>query len=172
MNSLDLFNELYENYNKLVYRIAYKYKADPNFAEDSVQNVFLLISKKVYLFENIDENHKKNLLCTIARGVIIDSLRSENKTPIENIDVINDYEYSTKSDIDIIKKSTWEDIKAAMNQSLSDREKDIIALKFVHGLSNNEIAEIYNIKKAWTSQLISAALRKIKKTLGDNYICD
>lgn len=74
----DLFVSLYERYNKLVYSLAYSKLKNHDLAEECVQETFLIVHKKLELFKESEENHRRNLICTIARGKAVDSVRREN----------------------------------------------------------------------------------------------
>lgn len=163
------FNALYEKYKKLVYKTIFSYSKDLDFCEDCFQDTFLKVWNKLKLFTQIDENHKKNLVCTIARGIVFDKLRKQNnENKNTNILYFNN-DIDDNASILLINTASSEDIKIAMKTCLSKREQDILILKFYHGLSNKEISDIYNIKAAWTSELIHKALDKLKLQLGDEY---
>lgn len=174
MNEEKFFNELYQKYQKLVYKVIYRYFQDPDICEDCFQDTFVKVWNKLSLFEKIDENHTKNLICTIARGIVIDRLRKQNAES-GNADILpfdDNIGVDDSASISLINTASSEDIKAAMKICLSERERDILILKFYNGLNNREIADIYNIKDAWTSELIQKALKKIEKKLGDSYFCE
>ena len=100
---------------------------------------------------------------------MFDKLRKQNnENKNTNILYFNN-DIDDNASILLINTASSEDIKIAMKTCLSKREQDVLILKFYHGLSNKEISDIYNIKAAWTSELIHKALDKLKRQLGDEY---
>lgn len=158
----DLFMHLYESYNKLVYSLAYAKLKNQDLAEECVQDTFLIVVKKIDIFKNMDENYRRNLVCTIARGKAVDSIRREN-----HIVEIN----SEPADFDISYFDPFRSIDLSEQlQKLSDREQIYISLKFVYGFSNVEIAKSYKISASYIGRVINNALLKMKKELEEkNY---
>lgn len=152
----DLFMQLYERYNKLVYSLAYSKLKNYDLAEECVQDTFLIVVKKIDLFESMDENYRRNLICTIARGKAVDSVRRENI-----------YELSAQSvdfDISIFDPFRSIDLSEQIGR-LGDREQTYIFLKFVNGFSNVEIAKMYKKSASYIGRVINGALLKMKKEL-------
>lgn len=157
----DLFEHLYESYNKLVYSLAYSKLRNQDLAEECVQDTFLIVVKKIGVFKSMDENYCRNLICTIARGKAVDSIRKENI-----------YELSAETaDLDTSFFDPFRSIDLSEQlQKLGDREQTYIFLKFVYGFSNVEIAKIYKQSASYTGRVINGALLKMKKELEEkNY---
>lgn len=152
----DLFMQLYERYNKLVYSLAYSKLNNHDLAEECVQDTFLIAHKKIDLFESMDENYRRNLICTIARGKAVDSIRRENI-----------YELSAEpTDFDISFFDPFRSIDLSEQiEKLSETEQTYIFLKFVYGFKGTEIAKMYKKSASYIGRVINGALLKMKKEL-------
>lgn len=152
----DLFMQLYERYNKLVYSLAYSKLNNHDLAEECVQDTFLIAHKKIDLFESMDENYRRNLICTIARGKAVDSIRRENI-----------YELSAEpTDFDISFFDPFRSIDLSEQiEKLSETEQTYIFLKFVYGFRGVEIAKMYKKSASYIGRVINGALLKMKKEL-------
>lgn len=152
----DLFMQLYERYNKLVYSLAYSKLKNYDLAEECVQDTFLIAHKKIDLFESMDENYRRNLICTIARGKAVDSIRREN---------IYELSYAP-TDFDISFFDPFRSIDLSEQiEKLSETEQTYIFLNFVYGFSNVEIAKMYKKSASYIGRVINGALLKMKKEL-------
>lgn len=157
--SEDLFRELYEKYNKLVYSLAIGKLNNHSLAEECVQETFLTVAKKIDCFLRIDEDHRRNLICTIARGKAIDGIRKEdNFEYIDNIDPV-DISYFDSFET----SELTEEIK-----KLGEKEQTFIFLKFIYGFSNVEIARMYGVSASYAGRVINTALKRLKTSLEGN----
>lgn len=95
-----------------------------------------------------------------------ETLQQMNKTyitPYEN-EIIDFIAPATDHSEDEMKS----DIEAAMNKALTDKEKEFIELKFFRELSNQVIMDTLGIKASEMRTLKEAAIKKLKKELGDD----
>lgn len=152
----DLFEQLYKSYNKLVYSLAYSKLKNQDLAEECVQDTFLIVVKKIDIFNGMEENYRRNLICTIARGKAVDSVRRENI-----------FEFTAEiSDFDISYFDPFGSIDLSEQiEKLSETEQTYIFLKFSYGFSNVEIAKIYKKSASYIGRVINGALLKIKNEL-------
>lgn len=156
MQNTDLFSKLYKEYNKLAYSIAFRKLNNKELAEECVQETFLIVVKKLELFKSLDENHRRNLICTIARGKAVDIVRKEGT--IEYIENLSDIDNSVIENYDSLE--IGEEIK-----KLSEIEQTYIFLKYSYGFTNTEIAEMYGISASYVGRVIKKALIEIKTNL-------
>ncbi len=157
--SENLFCELYEKYNKLVYSLSIKKLNDHGLAEECVQETFLIVAMKINHFAQIDEEHRRNLICTIARGKAIDGIRREdNIAYAQNIEPVDISYFDSFEMLELT-----EEIK-----KLNEKEQTFIFLKFVYGFSNTEIANMYGVSASYAGRVINTALKQIKTSLEGN----
>lgn len=157
--SEELFCELYEKYNKLVYSMAIAKLNSHGLAEECVQETFLIVAKKINRFAQMDEEHRRNLICTIARGKAIDGIRRE-----DNIAYAQNIE-----DVNISYFDSFEMLELAEEiRKLNEKEQTFIFLKYIYGFSNTEIAKMYGVSASYAGRVINTALKQIKMSLEGN----
>lgn len=152
----NLLLQLYENYNKLVYSLAFIRLKNHDLAEECVQETFLTVVKKIDMFKGLDEGHRKNLICTIARGKAVDSIRKENI-----------FEFVPEpEELDISYFDPFQSIDLSDQiEKLSETEQTYIYLKFCYGFSNVEIAKTFKKSASYIGRVVNGSLLKIKKEL-------
>mgnify|MGYP004471146541 FL=1 len=128
------FEKLYNNYNKLIYNIAYSILKNKQDAEDVVQIVF----EKLYLIdkEKLPNRNESSWLYSITKNETINYLK-HNKN---NIDL--DSIYNIEDDNNEINKIIDQDSYNRLIDKLNDKEKEIISLKIVSNLSFEEIGKL------------------------------
>lgn len=155
-NKNSLLEELYIKYNKLVYSLAFKITSSHDLSEECVQDTFLIVAKKITRFENLEEDHKRNLVCTIARGKAIDSVRREKPIMLtEGIETSETPSFDSFDTTELIE----------LLEKLRPREQTYISLKYVYGFSNKEIAVMYDVSASYIGRVINNSLKTIKKNL-------
>lgn len=143
--------ELSEQYDK-VYRYCYHKVNNKEVAEDITQEAFLK-----YLSQNTYVNRGKPLayLYTIARNLVIDYYRKEDKEPLKDKLHISD-------DIKLLETSLV--IKDVISQ-LPLEDQDLLLLRFVNELRIGEIALIYDISRFAVSRRLKKLLSGLKSQL-------
>ncbi len=128
------FEKLYNNYNKLIYNIAYSILKNKQDAEDIVQIVF----EKLYLIdkEKLPNRNESSWLYSITKNETINYLK-RNKNNI-NLDSI----YNIEDDNNEINKIIDQDNYNRLISKLNNKEKEIISLKIVSNLSFEEIGKL------------------------------
>lgn len=154
-----LFCELYEKYNKLVYSLAIKKFNSHSLAEECVQETFLIVAMKINHFAQIDEDHRRNLICTIARGKATDGIRREdNIAYAQNIESVDISYFDSFEMLELTEEI----------RKLNEKEQTFIFLKFIYGFSNIEIAKMYGVSASYAGRVINTALKQIKTSLEGN----
>lgn len=128
------FEKLYNNYNKLIYSIAYSILKNKQDAEDVVQIVF----EKLYLIdkEKLPNRNESSWLYSITKNETINYLK-HNKN---NIDL--DSIYNIGDDNNEINKIIDQDSYNRLINKLNNKEKEIISLKIISNLSFEEIGKL------------------------------
>ena len=152
----ELFLQLYENYSRLVYSIANKSLHNHHLSEECVQDVFLLVAKKISQFSLENETYNKNLICCMTRTKIIDYIRMESK-----------YLYS--GDVELINVDYFDDIDSVELSRLIDElpeiQKTCLFLKFSYGYTNVDISKLVNYSPMHVGRIINSALKTLKDKL-------
>lgn len=158
------FNILYEQYYKRLYNyVAYRV-CNRQMTEDITSQIFERILVK---FNTFDKN-KSNLdvwIFTIARNIINDHFRKQKfrlALPLDELLEIS----SDRSlpDLTFLSNETNIMLFKAL-QKLSDKERQIIAMKYGSELKNVEIAKAMNLKESNVGVILHRAYKKLKKEL-------
>ena len=128
------FEKLYNNYNKLIYSIAYSILKNKQDAEDVVQIVF----EKLYLIdkEKLPNRNESRWLYSITKNETINYLkRNKNNIDLDSI-------YNIEDDNNEINKIIDQDNYNRLISKLNNKEKEIISLKIISNLSFEEIGKL------------------------------
>ena len=128
------FEKLYNNYNKLIYSIAYSILKNKQDAEDVAQIVF----EKLYSIDKdkLPTRNESSWLYSVTKNETINYLK-HNKN---NIDL--DSIYNIEDDNNEINKIIDQDSYNRLIDKLNDKEKEIISIKIVSNLSFEEIGKL------------------------------
>ena len=131
------FNQFYEKYHLLVYRIAFSILKNKEDSEDIKQQVLLKIWKMEK--EKLPTSNEASWLYTLTKNEALNHLRSHKKEiDIDDIYYIAD----EKQELDnIIDKDSYNKMIAKLNQ----QEQEIVSLKILSKLSFKEIAQILHM---------------------------
>ena len=147
-------DSIYRKYYQDLFLYGQRFGAEDYIIEETIQDLFLNFFKykkslkkikvlRPYVFRSF-----RNLLLSKLKEINDFVLINENET--EDNEIFPDKE-------GLIKK-----VKLLIN-SLSNREKEIILLKFYENYSNSEIASILEIDYKTVRNLISRAFKKLRK---------
>lgn len=128
------FEKLYNNYNKLIYSIAYSILKNKQDAEDIVQIVF----EKLYLIdkEKLPNRNESSWLYSITKNETINYLkRNKNNIDLDSI-------YNIEDENNEINKIIDQDNYNRLISKLNNKEKEIISLKIISNLSFEEIGKL------------------------------
>ena len=148
----EAFKIVYDEYEKLIYYIAYSITKNKENSEEIVQDTFLRMFNTIYLYE--EKGKFKQWLCEIARNLSYNKVtRDKEKNTIRNEEVVN-LTTSPKSSADIIL--TIEGI-------LDPFDANIVILRIVYDFSFREIAETISETIGKVQSTYYSALEKLKK---------
>lgn len=128
------FEELYEKYNTLIFKIAYSITKNTEDSEDIVQSVF----SKIYTMpkESLPSNHCLSWLYSVSKNEAISLLRKKKNTlDLDSIYEIQDNNNELNDIIDTLEFNR-------MIGDLNEKDKEIISLKLLTNLSFSEISAL------------------------------
>lgn len=130
-------------------------------AEDIAANVFVKVFEKLDTFDE-SKASLSTWIYTITRNTMTDYFRSR-KVFFEIPETIED-DYSVEEEI-----CNAEMLEALANalETLDERERDIVILRFYSGRTLKEIAKMMNISYAYVKVLQNKAFVSIKKYIED-----
>ena len=137
--------EMYEQFHKLIYHIAYNITKDIHLSQDIVQETFLKAYVKIDTL--LDWAKAKSWLTSIARCTAIDFMRKRSKQhevyleDLKEFHSIEDHQ-SLEAEIEarFLKSSIENNIKI-----LPPTQREVMALKVTQDLSDSEIALKLNL---------------------------
>ncbi len=156
------FARVYEEHLGYVYGFLYYRLRDLDLAEDLAHATF---ERALRAWPRFDPRRasERTWLLTIARNLMIDHHRREQPEPTERIDerllpTVDGPEQGTDA---------WPQLHEAL-QKLTDREQELIALRFGADLRGSEIADLTDLSLANVQQILSRALKRLRTLLEDS----
>ena len=150
----EAFLTLFQEYEKDIYRMAYLFVKNKDDALDVVQETAYRSFTKLGTLKNPE--FFKTWLIKIAKSCATDLLRKKKKiihlNP-EQTDLIDSHDH------DLPLSLTLKDLL----ETLNEREKSIILLKFYYGYTLNEIAEIEESPLGTVKSVLYRTLEKLQK---------
>lgn len=142
----DLVYELYEQHKTGIFRFALSILKDPPLAEDVLQETFLrLLSGK----GNPAGGKELAYLYRMARNICYDILRKRKR--------------ETEEVFAPAPMDSWEFIE--LLEPLSPKEREIIALKILGGLTHAEIAKVIGTTTAGAKKRYERAIAKLRNEM-------
>ena len=156
---------IYRTYFTDLYRYGKKFTKDLNAIEDCIQEMFIDIwNSRSKLSET---NAIKPYLYVALKRRIFQSLKKNKKTSEQEIDELHfDAELAIDQIIvnNEIKDEKSQALQAAFKQ-LSDRQKEILYLKYYADMSYEDISEAMDLNYQSARNLVSRALTKLSKQI-------
>lgn len=159
-----LFEQAYSQYFSPIYKYLYFRVHDTNIANDLVQTVFLKLFQRIGTVQSHDQCIKT--LYVIARTTLIDYWRASKHRQHENF---NDYQEGTfsnraGSEEEQMQNDTIQLVKKLLT-NLSEDDAEIVTMKYMGGLSSEEIAAIIGKTPEAVRQIQSRAIKKMRQIL-------
>ena len=148
------FEQIYNQYYKLVYYVSYNLVKDQELAQDIMQDTFISFMNHI---EDYDEQGKvKQYLTTISKNLSLNALKKKINKEILDEDAISLY---SSQDMELEKVK----LKLTLNNTLSTEESNIVTLKILYDYSFKEIGEELNQSLGQIQAKYYKALEKLKK---------
>jgi len=134
----EAFGQLYDAYMERIYRFVYFRVEDQQTAEDITSQVFLKAWSNLDRFQ-FNRTPYLAWLYTIAHNAVIDHYRTRKvNTALDDVQLSEpDHSEAVENEIDLAVE--MQSVKSAL-QTLTDDQQKVLTLKFIEGMSNNEIA--------------------------------
>jgi len=134
----EAFGQLYDAYMERIYRFVYFRVEDQQTAEDITSQVFLKAWSNLDRFQ-FNRTPYLAWLYTIAHNAVIDHYRTRKvNTALDDVQLSQpDHSEAVENEIDLAVE--MQSVKSAL-QTLTDDQQKVLTLKFIEGMSNNEIA--------------------------------
>lgn len=159
--NLETFAQLYDAYVSHIYHYIYCRVNDDMLAEDITSKVFLNVWKKLGTYQ-VGKSPFMAWLYRIAHNVVIDHYRT-TKVAI-SLDEISSLELCHRDDVDEkldLQAQSWQ-LREAL-QELTEKQQQVLILKFVGGLNTVEIAAQLGQQQGAVRALQMRGLQKLAK---------
>lgn len=166
------FDELYNYYFPRVYNYVHYRVSDSHVCEDLTSQIF----EKLFSRLNYYQSGKATFsawLFSIARHTIVDYYRRQARTQDTSLEISVDFIDSEPDPSNVVAFNETQQHLIKALASLTQRERDIIALKFWSGSSNRDIATLTDISESNIAVILFRAMRRLRMILesqGDKYL--
>jgi len=156
-----MFAAIYEAQFKRVYNyISYRINNHMD-TEDLVSQVF---SKVIEKYDGFDAKRAalSTWIISIARNTVSDYFREKQKNALVELDLMEPYLSSGGIPEDILIKSEQNKALIKALDTLTNRERNLIALKYGAELNNKEIAQVMELTESNVGVIIFRSLQKLR----------
>ena len=164
----EAFGELYDHYVSMVHRYVHHRVGDRATAEDITSETFVRALRRIdsLSFQGRDVGA---WLITIARNIVFDQSKSSRyRLEVSTADM-RDADTATDGPEDaVLQQLTNEQLVEAMKQ-LGSEQQECLALRFLHGLSVSETAQIMGKRDGAIKALQHRAVRRLAGLLPEGF---
>lgn len=156
MTPVEGFRALYERHSETVYLTALRVTGNPADAEDAMQTVFMRVLNQGESLAA--DSTPKSYFKRAATNASVDILRrrtSRNEAPLEE-----GLARASPESPAMLK----EQLRQAIGQ-LEPRDAELFVLRFVEGMSNGELAELYGVEKASIAMRLHRIRQQLQKEM-------
>jgi len=163
---------LYDRYSRVVYSFALRIVADPQLAEEILQEVFFRVWQQGAGFQST-RGSLITWLLSITHNLSIDEVRKRNRRPQRADSEDPELVLGSVADEGAnIEEEVWlsgvrSAITAALRQ-LPREQSDVIELAYFRGLTQREIAEALRQPLGTVKTRMRLGLQKLREQLGDS----
>jgi RNA polymerase sigma-70 factor (ECF subfamily) len=155
------FAALYEVQFDRVYAFAYFRTGDAATAEDIAAEVFTRALSK--LRDPSDANAAAAWLFTTARRLVVDHYRRPRTHDLASIEA-SAHPLGRSPEVAVVTSERLATLTRCLTD-LSDRERDVIGLRFVARLHNREIGSLVGTSEGNVAKILHRALKKLQDRL-------
>jgi len=158
------FADVYDYYFPRIYKYIRYRIGDPHEAEDLTSRVFELVIAKIDSYQK-DKAPFSRWIFTIAHNTLTDYIRLQKRNKVVSLELMGQIACTDDSPVDnLIRREKLDKLLKVLTK-LSDRERDLIGLKFAAGLTNVAISEITGLTKSNVAVIIYRAVKRLRAEL-------
>ena len=157
------FSAVYHKYRYFLWYIANERLKDAMLAEDAVQEAFLALTRHMDRIQEVDAVSTRNFLATIVKNKALDMLRKHTEEPTEDLPEGANLQGEDALDTCICREGYAEICKAIA--ALDEIYRVVFEYKYLHELSDGEIADLLGITKKTVNIRIYRARKKLQAML-------
>ena len=159
------FNELYNQFGKMVYNVSLNYLQNLEEAEEATQDIFVKIYRKIEGFQ--EQSSLKTWIYRITINHCLDVIKSKKirmRVLFSRQNKEDDSIEFNHPGVVLEQKEAVSEILNKLNQ-LPPKQKGALLLKVIDGLSQKEIAEVLDLSEKAVESLLSRARVNMKNQL-------
>lgn len=159
------FAEIYELYFSRVYNYVRYRVQNPQTTDDLSSLIFEKVFKNIRLFKP-EQGTFTAWLFAIAHNVVSDYFRNREKNKWFSIEAEGEIASTSQ---DVGEAFVENELRSKLLDSLaelSERERQIIALKFWSGLTNRNIAKLTGVSESNVGVILYRAMRRLHSMIG------
>lgn len=157
--------EIYRNYERLVYQFLYIRTRDDQWARELMQETFL---RAINSISRYDGSCKLSVwLCQIAKHVLWQELRKRNRTETVALDDSIPDSRCEDGESSVLSQENRMELYHAIHR-LSAPEREVVLYRITGELSFREIGEIMEKSESWARTVFYRAKIKIREEMNKN----
>ena len=156
---------LFNLYGPRIKSMMLKLGASDALAEDLVQETFLTVWRKAALFSS-QRGAASTWIFTIARNLRIDQLRRQSNKPYEDLETITLASDSPSGSMLVEQHQVIDRVTAAL-ETLSEEQREVVLLSFIHDMPHAQIAESIGIPLGTVKSRLRLAYERLRPLLED-----
>ena len=163
-------SDIYFQHFDSMYHYGIKFKNDPEFIKDTIQDVFIkIIQAKERL--SVPTNIRYYLLKALKNAILKELTKVHKIDYVDELPVMFDGVFSLEEEIiDNENASAKEKILGDALKSLSSRQREIIYLRYECSMEYEQICEIMSLKNDSARKLVFRAISSLRELLEKNNI--
>jgi len=168
--NLDAWEEIFKLYYRDLYGYGLKLSSCPELTKDSIHELFVTLWERKELLDEV-RSVKAYLLASVRRS-LLKKIKKDRKyfaDQTEQVKYPDKIQFSPEQIIinDEIRGENINDLYEAL-ESLPDRQKEVLWLKYFSGMSYDEIEEILSINYQSIRNHIYRAIKHLREVLDKN----
>ena len=169
LEDVEYYTQVYSDYYKLMYSVAWKYAGDCNLVEDIVSDSNLALMRRLDVLRRIAPDKLQAYIATTVKNMAVNYHRKK-KTARKRLAVYELAEQVEAKDTDLLLqieiKEEYQNLLQSMHR-LTRKERSILHMRFFMQLSAREIANMVGLSPSSIRTYICRSRQKIRNYLNE-----
>ena len=157
-----IFHNMYNKYNSIVYRVSLKILNSQHDAEDAAHNMWLKVIRNFKKISVLQEHELLPYLIIAAKNCSLDIIAQKKKLSPTSDELLQFYAENRQTDPNNISESSV----ASCISSMPPIDRRVLDLKYIMGMKNREISEYLQMNQS----TVESRLRRGKQMLKNEII--